>query len=104
MHYLAILLKRITFLPLMCILEMKSYDLNNGRGHEWLENIIKNLETMYFFDYIPCQNYGDEFIVPYAISAVTFAKRVFNETLPENCSYEQFLEYWHKDGFEDLWE
>ena len=80
------------------------HDLNNGRGHEWLEHIIKNLSTMCFFDYIPRQDYGDEFVIPYAISATTFVKRVFNDVLPTDCSYEQFLDYWHDNGFSDLWD
>lgn len=47
---------------------------------------------------------SDKFVCHYTIPPNFFAKQVFNIKLPANYTYEDFLQFWHNQGLEDLWD
>lgn len=85
--------------------EMILHDLNNLRGHEWLECFDRSLATKPFFDYIGGADFfEDEFAYGRAIAPDLFLKVVLCEDYPVNVTFEQVREALDKAGLQDLWD
>ena len=81
------------------------HDINNLRGHEWLELVDRNMHTKPFFDYMPGADfYEDEFAYGRAVSPAVFLKVAFNEDFPENVSFEQVRFLLDNMDFDKLWD
>lgn len=81
------------------------HDINNLRGHEWLQNMDRSQETKPFFDYIGFPEFsGDEFAFSETVSPSAFLKIAVGQEFPEDTSFDKVRDVLDENGFSELWD
>lgn len=81
------------------------HDVNNLRGHEWLECLKRNLETKPFFDYLRGAEYfEDEFAYGSPVSPRVFIKAALGQDVPDSISYDEVRNLMDSHGYGELWD
>lgn len=81
------------------------HDINNLRGHEWLESLERNLETKPFFDCMPHADWAaDEFAYGHAVEPDVLLKAVFGDNCPDVSSFDDIREFLDANGYDHLWD
>ena len=81
------------------------HDINNLRGHEWLVELHRNLDTKPFFDFLASADwYEDQFAYGRAVSPNVFLKVVLNKEYPENISLNELRDVLDSNGLDHMWD
>ena len=81
------------------------HDINNLRGHEWLQGLKRNEKTRAFFDYIRFPEYSHEnFLCTEAVPSNLFFKAVTNIGRSTDISFDELRDFMDQNGFDHLWD